>query len=134
MGTRLLSSKECSGEAYTSEYIYEYVDACIQEVEAEHVVQIVTDNASNNMGAAALLKVTRPKIFWTSCATHTINLYAEEIQHDLDVSGANLEFFETIQHDPDVFDAVLEFFETILAGDLEMQKQVINVEMPKYKK
>ncbi|GJV26183.1 putative reverse transcriptase domain-containing protein [Tanacetum coccineum] len=79
MGTVFLSSKECSGEAHTSEYIYEYVDACIQEVGAEHVVQIVTDNASNNMGAAALLKVTRPKIFWTSCATHTINLMLEGI-------------------------------------------------------
>nr|GEZ17048.1 tRNA dimethylallyltransferase 2 isoform X1 [Tanacetum cinerariifolium] len=60
-----------------SEYIYEYVDACIQEVGAGHVVQIVTDSASNNMGAAALLKVTRPKIFWTSCATHTVNLMLE---------------------------------------------------------
>ncbi|GKB04057.1 putative transcription factor/ chromatin remodeling BED-type(Zn) family protein [Tanacetum coccineum] len=79
MGTVFLSSKECSGEAHTSEYIYEYVDACIQEVGAEHVVQIVTDNASNNMGAAALLKVTRPKIFRTSCATHTINLMLEGI-------------------------------------------------------
>nr|GEU50409.1 hypothetical protein [Tanacetum cinerariifolium] len=75
-GYRFLSSKECSGEAHTSEYIYEYVDACIQEVGDEHVVQIVTDNASNNMGAAALLKVTRPKIFWTSC---TINLMLEGI-------------------------------------------------------
>ncbi|GJZ03815.1 ribonuclease H-like domain-containing protein [Tanacetum coccineum] len=79
MGTLFLSSKECSGEAHTSEYIYDYVDACIQEVGAEHVVQIVTDNASNNMGAASLLKVTRPKIFWTSCVTHTINLMLEGI-------------------------------------------------------
>nr|GEV46214.1 ribonuclease H-like domain-containing protein [Tanacetum cinerariifolium] len=74
-GHHFLSSKECSGEAHISEYIYEYVDACNQEVGAEHVVQVVTDNASNNMGAAALLKVTRPKIFWTSCATYTINLF-----------------------------------------------------------
>lgn len=39
-----------------------------------------------------------------------------------------------IQHDPDVSDAVLEFFETIFTGDLEMQKQVLTVELPKYKK
>ncbi|GJY04072.1 putative transcription factor/ chromatin remodeling BED-type(Zn) family protein [Tanacetum coccineum] len=71
MGTVFLSSKECSGEAHTSEYIYEYVDACIQEVGAEHVVQIVTNNAFNNMEA---LKVTRPKNFWTSC---TVNLMLE---------------------------------------------------------
>ena len=77
MGTVFLSSKECSNEAHTSQYIYEYVESCIQEIGAEHVVQIVTDNASNNMGAAELLKETRPKIFWTSCATHTINLMLE---------------------------------------------------------
>lgn len=77
MGTVFLSFKECSGEAHTNEYIYEYVDADIQEVGVEHVAQIVTDNASNNMGASTLLKVTRPKIFWASCATHTINLMLE---------------------------------------------------------
>ncbi|GJY41376.1 pescadillo-like protein [Tanacetum coccineum] len=38
-----------------------------------------------------------------------------------------------IQHDPDISDAVLAFFEIILAGDLEMQLEVTNVEMPKYK-
>nr|GEV04299.1 hypothetical protein [Tanacetum cinerariifolium] len=47
----------------------------------------------------------------------------EEIKKDME-----------IQHDHNVSDAVLEFFNTILAGDLEMQKQVTNVEMPKYKK
>ncbi|PWA93205.1 hypothetical protein CTI12_AA073680 [Artemisia annua] len=64
-GCPFLTSKECSSEAHT-----------IQEVCAEDV-QIVTDNASNNKGAAKLLKVTRPKIFWTSCVTHTINLMLE---------------------------------------------------------
>ncbi|PWA87068.1 hypothetical protein CTI12_AA135510 [Artemisia annua] len=39
----------------------------------------LTDNASNNMGAAKLLKMTRLKIFWTSCATHAINLMLEGI-------------------------------------------------------
>ncbi|KAJ0744735.1 putative HAT dimerization domain, ribonuclease H-like superfamily [Helianthus annuus] len=37
------------------------------------------DNASNNMGAAKLLKEKRPTIFWTSCATHTLNLMLEGI-------------------------------------------------------
>nr|XP_043624823.1 uncharacterized protein LOC122596332 isoform X2 [Erigeron canadensis] len=79
MGTVFISSKECRSEAHTSERIYKYVEGCIQEVGAEHVVQIVTDDASNNMEAAKLLKATRPKIFWTSCATHAINLMLEGI-------------------------------------------------------
>ncbi|KAJ9553011.1 hypothetical protein OSB04_017056 [Centaurea solstitialis] len=75
LGTVFLSSKEFSDVAHTSEY----VDKCIDEVGHENVVQIVTDNASNNMGAAKLLKLKRPKIFWTSCAAHTVNLMLEAI-------------------------------------------------------
>ncbi|CAI9299539.1 unnamed protein product [Lactuca saligna] len=278
MGTVFLSSKECSDEAHTSQHIYEYVESCIQEVGPEHVVQIVADNATNNMGAAKLLKEKRPKIFWTSCATHTINLMLEGIgglprfkkvldqakkltifiyahhktlammrkftnkrdiirpgvtrfasayltlqikgrsSHTLvtgstfwagvalclkvfsplvkvlrmvdadwkpsmgfvygeikkakkeiiDALGGNKKAYEPIiniiskkmkgrldskllltayllnpyyhykdpqlQHDPKVMDAVLEFFDTLFAGDLEMQKQVVTIELPKYKK
>ncbi|KAJ9567061.1 hypothetical protein OSB04_003027 [Centaurea solstitialis] len=76
-GTVFLSSKEFSDIAHTSEVISEYVDKCIEEVGSENFVQVVTDNASNNMGEAKLLKLKRPKIFWTSCATHTVNLTLE---------------------------------------------------------
>nr|KAJ0209347.1 hypothetical protein LSAT_V11C400196640 [Lactuca sativa] len=39
-----------------------------------------------------------------------------------------------LQFDPDVMDAVLDFFDTLFLGDLEMQRQVITIDMPKYKK
>ncbi|CAA0810129.1 hAT transposon superfamily protein [Striga hermonthica] len=74
-----LSSKESSDVSYTGEMIFEYVDKCIEQVGPENVVQIVTDNASNNMGAAKLLRTKRPTIFWTSCAAHTMNLILEGI-------------------------------------------------------
>jgi hypothetical protein len=45
------------------------------------VVQVVTDNASNNMAAKNLLYVESPNIFWNSCATHTINLMLEGIEN-----------------------------------------------------
>jgi hypothetical protein len=48
-------------------------------VGVDNVVQVVTDNASNNMGAKDMLKAKFPKIFWTSCATHTLNLMVEAI-------------------------------------------------------
>lgn len=79
MGTVFLSSKECSDQAHTGQHIYEYVESCITQVGPEHVVQVVTDNAPNNMAAAKLLKEKRPKIFWSSCATHTVNLMLEGI-------------------------------------------------------
>ncbi|GAB2279862.1 hypothetical protein Dimus_039388 [Dionaea muscipula] len=78
-GTTFLSSKEDSEESHTGEYIFAYVDKCIEDIGAKNVVQVVTDNASNNMTAGELLKLKRPHIFWTSYATHTINLMLQDI-------------------------------------------------------
>jgi len=79
IGTTFLESKEASAESHTGEFIFQYVDSCIEKIGAEKVVQVVTDNASNNMAAKALLSVKRPNIFWSSCATHTLNLMLEGI-------------------------------------------------------
>ncbi|CAN1813043.1 hypothetical protein LINPERHAP1_LOCUS26738 [Linum perenne] len=78
-GTSFINSKDTSGIAHTSDVIFDLVDNAIEEVGAEHVVQVVMDNASNNMGAEALLLEKRPNIFWSSCATHTINLMLQGI-------------------------------------------------------
>ncbi|XP_070682491.1 uncharacterized protein [Malus domestica] len=78
-GTIFLSSKECSSEAHTREYIFEYVDKCVEEIGPQNVIQVVTDNASNNMAAANMMKKKRPNMFWTSCATHTLNLMLQGI-------------------------------------------------------
>ncbi|CAO2148778.1 unnamed protein product [Urochloa humidicola] len=79
IGTSFLESKKVSDESHTGQFIFEYVDSCIEKVGAQNVVQVVTDNASNNMAAKDLLYVKRPNIFWSSCATHTINLMLEGI-------------------------------------------------------
>jgi hypothetical protein len=68
-----------SDVSHTSEVIFELVDKAIEELGSSSVVQVVTDNASNNMGAKALLHDKRPNIFWSSCATHTINLMLQGI-------------------------------------------------------
>ncbi|CAN6720326.1 unnamed protein product [Malus baccata var. baccata] len=78
-GTIFLSSKECSSEAHTGEYIFEYVDKCVEEIGPPNVIQMVTDNASNNMATANMMKKKRPNMFWTSCATHTLNLMLQRI-------------------------------------------------------
>jgi hypothetical protein len=72
--TSFISSKEMSDVSHTSEVIFELVDKAIKDIGPDNVVQVVTDNASNNMGAKKLLLEKRPQIFWTSCTTHTINL------------------------------------------------------------
>ncbi|CAL1400204.1 unnamed protein product [Linum trigynum] len=78
-GTSFIKSKDTSAISHTGEVIFELVDNAIEEVGAEHVVQVKTDNASNNMAGKALLLEKRPNIFWSSCATHTINLMLQGI-------------------------------------------------------
>ena len=80
-GTSFISSKEMSDVSHTSEVIFELVDKAIEDIGPDDVVQVVTDNASNNMGAKKLLHEKRPHIFWISCATHTINLILQGISN-----------------------------------------------------
>jgi hypothetical protein len=78
-GTSFISSKEMSDVSHTSEVIFDLVDKAIEDMGPNNVVQVVTDNASNNLGAKKLLEEKRPHIFWTSCAAHTINLMLQGI-------------------------------------------------------
>ncbi|XP_023735705.1 uncharacterized protein LOC111883608 [Lactuca sativa] len=39
-----------------------------------------------------------------------------------------------LQFDPDVMDAVFDFFDPLFLGDLEMQRQVVTINLPMYKK
>ncbi|CAN7057041.1 unnamed protein product [Brassica oleracea var. botrytis] len=78
-GTCFLSSKDSSKDSHTGEYIFNYIDKCIEDLGAEMVVQVVTDNATNNVAAAKLLKEKRPRVFWTGCAAHTMDLMLEGI-------------------------------------------------------
>lgn len=77
-GTCFLSSKDASKDSHTGEYIFNYIDKCIENLGAEKVVQVVTDNATNNVAAAKLLKEKRPRVFWTGSA-HTMDLMLEGI-------------------------------------------------------
>ncbi|PWA79987.1 hypothetical protein CTI12_AA172370 [Artemisia annua] len=97
LGTTFLSFKEFSNESHTSEHMFEYLDSCIDEVGPENVVQVVTGNAFDNMGVAKLLNEKRPTIFWTSCASHTINLMLEDadktefaMMFHFDVKGSDM--------------------------------------------
>lgn len=44
----------------------------------EFIVQVVTNNASNNVSASRSLAVRRPCVFWTSCAAH-LNVLLQDI-------------------------------------------------------
>ncbi|KAM0924434.1 hypothetical protein ACQ4PT_004856 [Festuca glaucescens] len=79
-GVVFLKSVDCSAmKKDDGKYIFELVDSCIDEVGEKHVVQLVTDNASVNVAASAMLKAKRPNIFWNGCAAHYTDLMLEDI-------------------------------------------------------
>ena len=63
----------------TAEYIFRILDEAIQEVGVENVVHVVTDNASNCLGAGKMLMEKHKAIYWTPCAAHCLDL----LLHDL---------------------------------------------------
>jgi len=62
-GTHFLKSIEDSANAHTREYIFNWVEMCIQEVGENRVLQVVTDNHPSNMAVKNMLMITRPNIF-----------------------------------------------------------------------
>ncbi|RZB75263.1 hypothetical protein D0Y65_033937 [Glycine soja] len=59
--------------------IFELLDSFVEEIGEKNVIQVVTDNGSNYVLAGKILQVTRPKIFWTPCAAHCLDLMLEDI-------------------------------------------------------
>ena len=54
-GVYFLKAVDAMNEVKTSEYIFSILDEAIQEVGEKNVVQVVTDNASNCVGAGKLI-------------------------------------------------------------------------------
>ncbi|GLJ31787.1 hypothetical protein SUGI_0639420 [Cryptomeria japonica] len=63
----------------TSEYIFQILEEAILEVGVENVVQVVTDSATNCVGAKRLIVEKYPQIYWSPCAAHCLDL----LLHDL---------------------------------------------------
>ena len=78
-GVYFLKAVDAMNEVKTSEYIFSILDEAIQEVGEKNVVQVVTDNASNCVGAGKLIMEKYRTIYWTPCAAHCLDL----LLHDL---------------------------------------------------
>nr|XP_009780478.1 PREDICTED: uncharacterized protein LOC104229520 [Nicotiana sylvestris] len=51
----------------------------IDSIGAENVVQVITDNASENVKAGDMMSACYPHIYWTPCAAHSVNLIFGDI-------------------------------------------------------
>ncbi|KAH1159190.1 hypothetical protein GYH30_031087 [Glycine max] len=73
-GTMFLKSVDDSDFVKTGEKLFELLDAIVEEVGEENVVQVVTDNGNNYILAGKLLEEKRKHIYWTPCATHCLSM------------------------------------------------------------
>nr|XP_016436121.1 PREDICTED: uncharacterized protein LOC107762290 [Nicotiana tabacum] len=78
-GNMFLESVDASDSSTDSTKMYSLFKSTIDSIGAENVVQVVTDNASENVKAGDLMSAGYPHIYWTSCAAHSINLIFGDI-------------------------------------------------------
>ncbi|KAH7422553.1 hypothetical protein KP509_12G013900 [Ceratopteris richardii] len=81
LGTYFLRAVDASraGVRITGEFIFQHIKSAILEVGAENVVQVITDNASNCKRMGEMIEDEFPKILWTPCAAHCVDLLLEDI-------------------------------------------------------
>jgi hypothetical protein len=71
---------DATGHSQNAAFIYGHIRKVVEDdVGAENVVQIVTDNGSNYKAACKQLLAKHKHITWQPCAAHTINLMLKEI-------------------------------------------------------
>ncbi|XP_057803486.1 uncharacterized protein LOC131018794 [Salvia miltiorrhiza] len=78
-GSMFVKSVDVSEYSHTGMKMLELLDKFVQEVGENHVVQVVTDSASNNVYAGKLLEEKYKHIFWSPCAAHCLDLMFEDI-------------------------------------------------------
>ncbi|CAL8115611.1 unnamed protein product [Prunus armeniaca] len=78
-GTWFLKSIDASDSIKNGMLLFKHLDDVVKEVGEEHVIQVITDNASNYKNAGVKLMEKRKKLWWTPCAAHCIDLMLEDI-------------------------------------------------------
>eukprot|EP00253_Pinus_taeda_P007184 PITA_07184 len=74
-----LSTINCMDKTKIAEYLFQILKDTILSIGEDNVVQVVTDNASNCVRAGELLMEHFPKLFWTPCVAHCIDLALHDI-------------------------------------------------------
>lgn len=95
-GPMFLKAINTEGEVKRKEYIAEKMLSIIDEIGAQNVVQVITDNASNCKGAGMIVEQKHPHIFWTPCVVHTLNLALKNICSARTIDDESYEEFNWI--------------------------------------
>ena len=78
-GAVFIHSFDVSKEKKTGLYLKEIVSKVIEDIGPTHVVQFITDNASNYESAGYILIGKYPHMYKTRCTAHGIQLLLKDI-------------------------------------------------------
>ncbi|XP_057991420.1 uncharacterized protein LOC131173307 [Hevea brasiliensis] len=78
-GSVFIKSVDANDESKTATLLANLIEKELMEIGPEKVVQVVTDNASNNVAAGRILEANFSHLYWTPCAAHCIDLMLEDI-------------------------------------------------------
>ncbi|XP_019260715.1 PREDICTED: uncharacterized protein LOC109238689 [Nicotiana attenuata] len=78
-GSLFLESVDASDSSTDSTKMYFLSKSTIDSIGAENIVQVVMDNANENVKAGDLMSVGYPHIYWTPRTAHSINLIFGDI-------------------------------------------------------
>ncbi|XP_072069452.1 uncharacterized protein [Arachis hypogaea] len=85
-GTIFLKSVDASHASKTAKLLFKLFKDVVNFVGPKNVVHIVTDNAANYVASGRLLEAEFPKLYWSPCAAHYINLMLQDIRKLNEVS------------------------------------------------
>ncbi|XLU24950.1 hypothetical protein S245_061016, partial [Arachis hypogaea] len=85
-GTVFLKSVDASHISKTAEALFKLLRDVMLFVGPENVVHVVTDNAANYVAAGRLLELKFPRLYWSPCVAHCINLILQDIEKLVEVS------------------------------------------------
>ena len=77
-GEVFLGSIDTTGECKDATYVANCMGDYIDEIGAQNVVQVCTDNAANMLATGALLVRRFPHIYFQGCAAHALDLLLED--------------------------------------------------------
>ncbi|XP_022039925.2 uncharacterized protein LOC110942454 [Helianthus annuus] len=78
-GMVFLKSIDASEHVKNADLIVKMINEAIEGVGEANIVQFITDNGSNFKAAGKILEEEHPKMFWTPCAAHCVNLMIQDI-------------------------------------------------------
>ncbi|XP_015938967.1 uncharacterized protein LOC107464559 [Arachis duranensis] len=77
--TVLLKSVDASHVSKTAEALFKLLRDVVLFVGLENVVHVVMDNAANYVDTGRLLELEFPRLYWSPCAAHCVNLMLQDI-------------------------------------------------------